>query len=90
VIQDIPDAGGAAVQGSLEKDQLPEILHSLAWSEESGVLQLTRDLTSKHIYFGQGSIVFVRSNQRAHRLGELLVRRERITRAQLADCIQHG
>jgi curved DNA-binding protein CbpA len=85
VIQDIPDAGGAAVQGSLEKDQLPEILHSLAWSEESGVLQLTQDLTSKHIYLGRGSIVFARSNQHSDRLGELLLRQERLTRAQLAD-----
>jgi curved DNA-binding protein CbpA len=66
-------------------DPLPEILHSLAWSEESGVLQLTQDFTSKHIYFGQGSIVFARSNQHADRLGELLVRQERISRAQLAD-----
>jgi len=73
------------VQGSLAKDQLPEILHSLAWSEESGVLQLTQDLTSKHIYLGQGSIVFARSNQPSDRLGEMLVRHERITRAQLAD-----
>jgi len=73
------------VQGSLNQDQLPEILHSLAWSDESGVLQLTQDFTSKHIYFGEGSIVFARSNQHADRLGELLVRHDRITRAQLAD-----
>ncbi|HWC29644.1 MAG TPA: DUF4388 domain-containing protein, partial [Dehalococcoidia bacterium] len=73
------------MQGSLEQDQLPEILHSLAWSEESGVLQVTQDFTSKHIYFGQGSIVFARSNQHHDRLGELLVRHERITRTQLAD-----
>ncbi len=73
------------MQGSLDQDQLPEILHSLAWSEESGVLQLTRDFTSKHIYFGLGSIVFARSNQHEDRLGELLVRHDRITRSQLAD-----
>ena len=73
------------MQGRLEQDQLPEILHSLAWSEESGILQITKDLTSKHIYFGQGSIVFARSNQHTDRLGELLVRHERITRTQLAD-----
>jgi curved DNA-binding protein CbpA len=73
------------LQGSLDRDPLPEILHSLAWSEESGVLQLTLDLTSKHIYFGEGAIVFARSNQHADRLGELLVRQDRITRSQLAD-----
>ncbi len=73
------------MQGSLTKDPFPEILHSLAWSEESGVLQLTQDFTSKHVYFGQGSIVFARSNQHTDRLGELLVRHERISRAQLAD-----
>lgn len=73
------------MQGSLAQDPFPEILHSLAWSEESGVLQLTQDFTSKHIYFGEGAIVFARSNQHADRLGELLVRHERITRSQLAD-----
>ncbi len=73
------------MQGSLDQDQLPEVLHSLAWSEESGVLQLTQDFTSKHIYFGQGSIIFARSNQHADRLGELLVRHDRITRTELTD-----
>jgi Domain of unknown function (DUF4388)/DnaJ domain len=72
------------VQGSLIHDHLPDILHSLARSEESGVLQVTRELTSKHIYFGHGSIVFARSNQHSDRLGELLVREGRITRSQLA------
>jgi curved DNA-binding protein CbpA len=73
------------VQGSLTCDHLPDILHSLARSEESGVLQVTRELTSKHIYFGRGSIVFARSNQHSDRLGEVLVREGRLTRAQLAD-----
>ncbi|MGH9335499.1 MAG: DUF4388 domain-containing protein, partial [Vicinamibacteria bacterium] len=62
------------MQGSLAQDDLPEILHSLAWSEDSGILQLTRDLESKHIYLDNGSIVFARSNQHSDRLGELLVR----------------
>jgi Domain of unknown function (DUF4388)/DnaJ domain/Tetratricopeptide repeat len=73
------------VQGSLTCDHLPDILHSLARTEGSGVLQVTRELTSKHIYFGHGSIIFARSNQHADRLGELLVREGRISRAQLAD-----
>lgn len=73
------------MQGSLTCEHLPDILHSLARSEESGVLQVTRELTSKHIYFGHGSIVFARSNQYSDRLGELLVREGRITRSQLAD-----
>lgn len=73
------------MQGSLTSDHLPDILHSLARSQESGVLQVTRELTSKHIYFGRGSIVFARSNQHSDRLGELFVRDGRITRAQLAD-----
>lgn len=73
------------MQGSLLQDHLPEILHSLARCEESGVLQLTRELTSKHIYFGSGTIVFARSNQPSERLGEYLLRKGRITRSQLAD-----
>jgi tetratricopeptide (TPR) repeat protein len=73
------------LQGSLSREPFPEVLHALARSEQSGVLQLTRDLTSKRIYFGGGAIVFARSNQHSERLGEFLVERGRITRSHLAD-----
>jgi hypothetical protein len=73
------------VQGTLTRDPLPEVFHSLHRSSENGVLQLTRELVSKHVYFGGGSIVFARSNQHSERLGEFLVRKGRITRSQLAD-----
>jgi Flp pilus assembly protein TadD len=73
------------LQGSLSREHFPEVLQSLARSEQSGVLQLTRDLTSKRIYFGRGSIVFARSNQHAERLGEFLVERGKMTRSHLAD-----
>jgi tetratricopeptide (TPR) repeat protein len=49
------------------------------------VLQLTREQMSKRIYFGEGSIVFARTNQRTERLGEFLIRKGRITRSHLAD-----
>ena len=71
------------MKGSLTRDHLPDLLHALHRTEESGVLQITRELTSKRIYFGEGSIVFARTNQRAERLGEFLIRRGRITRSHL-------
>ena len=73
------------MQGTLTREPLPDVFHSLHRSSENGVLQLTRELVSKHIYFGAGSIVFARSNQHSERLGEFLVRKGRITRSQLAD-----
>ena len=75
---------GGAVQGSLTQGRFPDLIQSLGRKGENGVLQVSRDETEKRIYFGRGSMVFARSNLHADRLGEMLVRRGELTRANLA------
>jgi curved DNA-binding protein CbpA len=67
----------------LTQDHLPNLIHSLSEYEESGILHLSRPQVSKRIYFGQGSMVFANSDQRADRLGEFLVRNGKMTHSHL-------
>lgn len=72
------------MQGNLTKDQLPDVIQSLGRERESGVLQVSREDTSKRIYFGRGTMVFARSTLHSDRLGEMLVRKGELTRSNLA------
>ncbi len=67
------------MQGSLERDHLPQIIRSLNHEHESGILQVSRDYIKKRIYFGNGTMIFANSDYRADRLGEFLVRRGEMT-----------
>jgi len=72
------------VQGTLDQSYLPEIIHSLHDSGETGILSLTRDKVSKRIYFGEGTMTFANSSFRGDRLGEFLVRKGKLTQSHLA------
>jgi curved DNA-binding protein CbpA len=72
------------VQGNLGQSYLPEIIHSLHDSRETGILSLTRDKISKRIYFGEGTMTFANSTFRGDRLGEFLVRSGKMTQSHLA------
>jgi len=72
------------VQGNLGQSYLPEIIHSLHDSHETGILSLTRDKISKRIYFGGGTMTFANSNFLGDRLGEFLVRSGKMTQSHLA------
>ena len=67
------------MQGSLERDHLPQIIRSLNHERESGILQVSREYIKKRIYFGNGTMIFASSDYRADRLGEFLVRRGEMT-----------
>ncbi len=72
------------MQGTLDRSYLPEIIHSLHDSGETGILSLTRDKINKRIYFGEGAMTFANSSFRGDRLGEFLVRNGKMTRSHLA------
>ena len=72
------------MRGSLSKDFLPEIIHSINDSRETGILSLSRDKISKRIYFGEGTMIFANSSHRGDRLGEFLVRNKKMTNSHLA------
>lgn len=73
------------LSGRLEDVHFPELLLEISQRRETGIFHLTRQQISKEIYFQDGRIVFAKSNDPDHRLGELLLRRGKITYRQLED-----
>ncbi len=73
------------LQGSLRVTTLPEILHSICVSHESGILTLQLFNVKKRILFESGNIVFAYSNQKRDSLGEVLFRKGTISLDQYQD-----
>jgi len=71
--------------GSLAEHDFPwlvQYLHERSWT---GVLSLSSAGITKKVVVQQGQLVFASSSSRDERLGELMLRRGRITLRQLAD-----
>ncbi|HSP06432.1 MAG TPA: DUF4388 domain-containing protein [Acidobacteriota bacterium] len=75
----------SVLKGRLEDVHFPELLLEISQRRETGILHLTRQKYEKDIYFQDGRIVFAKSNDTDQRLGELLLRRGKITLKQLVD-----
>ena len=71
------------LKGSLKVTTLPEILHSICISKETGILTLQQFNIKKKIYFEEGDISFAYSNQRKDSLGDILLRKGVIQFAEL-------
>ncbi|MEW6734743.1 MAG: DUF4388 domain-containing protein [Acidobacteriota bacterium] len=71
------------MQGTLMTVCLPDLLRTIYTERHSGELILTQGSVKKQIYFELGQIVFAASNQKEDRIGEALVRHNKLTRAQL-------
>lgn len=65
---------GPLLQGDLIQDALPDVIRRIYTRRLSGELALTHHTVSKSIYFELGAIVFARSNDRADRIGESMMR----------------
>lgn len=63
-----------AAQGKLADISLAEIIRELGEVSTSGALRVSRQRAKAVVYFENGSVVFVASNIRAHRLAEYLKR----------------
>ena len=72
------------MRGNLGPSHVPDIIHALHDSQETGILSLSRDQISKRIYFGEGTMTFANSSFRGDRLGEFLVRNGKVTQSHLA------
>jgi hypothetical protein len=70
------------VKGDLETSSVPELLHSLLASRETGVLTFRRDALVKTVYIREGRVVYGTSNDPDERLGESLLVRGKITARQ--------
>jgi hypothetical protein len=72
-------------QGSLAEQDFPRLVQALHERRWTGVLTLTAAGAGKSVVVQDGRMVFASSSSRDERLGELMLRRGRITLRQLAD-----
>jgi len=73
------------ISGCLEETSLPELLHRLHGLRASGVLRIGAGKKRKALQVRDGYPVAVKSNLMSECLGNLLVRRGKLSREQLAE-----
>ncbi|HYA88098.1 MAG TPA: DUF4388 domain-containing protein [Nitrospirota bacterium] len=62
---------------------LPWFFQDIRTEKVTGTATFSRDTEVKKVYFKDGDILYASSNQEEDRLGEFLLRKEKITKAQL-------
>lgn len=72
----------AVLSGSLASFKLPEVLTFLHTTRKSGTLALANDGREAWVFFDQGSLVYAGSNQEQFRLGNILLRKKKISAAE--------
>jgi hypothetical protein len=70
------------LQGSLAAFKLPEVLTFLAGARKSGTLALEGGSKRSCVFFRDGALVFASSTDEQLRLGAILQRKKRLTRAE--------
>lgn len=73
------------MEGQLSRHPLAELIREIIDSQLSGALRLSREVAKVAVYFDAGQPIYAASNLRAHRLREIL-KRKNITSAQLSNC----
>ncbi len=73
------------LQGSLASFKLPNVLTLLSGARKSGTLILSGFGRQSYVLFSNGSLVYAGSDQEKFRLGNLLMRKKKITREQQQD-----
>lgn len=75
------------LQGNLDNFGLPEIFHLLASAQKTGTLGVQKDGEVAMVYFRAGQVFYAYGPRKMIRLGDLLVKRGRITGEQLATAL---
>jgi hypothetical protein len=75
----------ASLQGNLESFRLPEVLTFLSTARKTGTLDVESAAWKASLFFDGGALVYATSNQASLRLGELLLRKKRISSEQFAQ-----
>jgi curved DNA-binding protein CbpA len=73
------------MEGQLSRHPLAELIREIIDSQLSGALRLSREVAKVAVYFDAGQPIYAASNLRAHRLREIL-KRKNIASAQLSIC----
>src|SRR5437762_998689 len=74
----------AVLTGSLGSFKLPEVLTFLHTTRKSGTLALANSGRDAWVFFDQGELVYAGSNQEPFRLGNILLRKKKISAAEVA------
>jgi tetratricopeptide (TPR) repeat protein len=77
-----------AIKGSLKEASLPDVIQLLYLGRRTGCLALADQHNFGTIYLDEGQIVYASIVNRRDRLGDILVRRGRITAEQLQRAIE--
>lgn len=70
------------LQGSLKHFSVSELLHFVTGGRKTGTLNLDQEGKSSSVYVTEGTVTYAFSNQEHFRLGTLLQRRKKISKAQ--------
>ncbi len=73
------------LNGNLHDHPLAELLVEISQAFLNGSLRIASEEYKAIIYFDAGEVVFAVSNARPHRLAAILLREEKVSRAQLAE-----
>jgi len=76
-----------AIKGSLKEASLPDVLQLLALGQKTGCLSIADRSNFGYIYFDKGRISYASIVNRRDRLGDILVKHEKITQDQLDAAI---
>ncbi|HET7275670.1 MAG TPA: DUF4388 domain-containing protein [Longimicrobiaceae bacterium] len=76
-----------AIKGSLREASLPDVLQLLAMGQKTGCLAVTDRANFGYIYFDRGRITYASIVNRRDRLGDLLVKNELLSSAELAAAV---
>src|SRR6266481_5107933 len=76
-----------AIKGSLKEASLPDVLQLLALGQKTGCLSIADRSNFGYIYFDRGRISYASIVNRRDRLGDILVKHEKITQDQLDAAI---
>jgi tetratricopeptide (TPR) repeat protein len=77
-----------AIEGALQDVALADICQLLSMGMKTGCLSLTDRSNFGYVYFEKGRVIYASVLNRPDRLGELLVRNNVITRAQLSAAME--
>jgi hypothetical protein len=83
--QTTPVDSGLRPEGSLAGRDFPDLIHSVHSARWTGRLTLTQGGVGKSVFVEDGSLIFASSSSADDRLGELLLRRGRISYRQLVE-----
>jgi len=76
-----------AIKGSLREASLPDVLQLLALGQKTGCLSIADRSNFGYIFFDRGRICYASIVNRRDRLGDILVKHEKITQEQLDTAV---